>query len=202
MNVARVGRVMRPARRAFRDDARERHWRQKSARERADATRARPSIERKVSDRFTARARASDARARRARAGGGEFVRASVPRASGRASRERNERAREAAHFVEGNSLDRTRASGRRADARARVETVRAIEGELWISLRTNLREYASWTSIERRSSMRTVRDYECGCERARALSSAVLRHADAGRGGAAREGAEPKDVTQQSGGP
>jgi len=44
-------------------------------------------------------------------------------------------------------------------------------------------------------------RDYEARETQARALATIECRHVDAGRGGAAKEGAEPNDVTQLTGG-
>jgi hypothetical protein len=49
---------------------------------------------------------------------------------------------------------------------------------------------------------MLSGRDLECLNALNTSLNTAVGRHADAGRGGAAKEGAEPNDVTQKSGGP
>ena len=45
----------------------------------------------------------------------------------------------------------------------------------------------------------KTIRDYESEIALSKALAVVDTRHKDSGRGGAAKEGAEPNDVTQLS---
>ena len=47
----------------------------------------------------------------------------------------------------------------------------------------------------------KTIRDYESEIALSKALAVVDTRHKDPGRGGAAKEGAEPNDVTQLSAG-